>query len=103
MVLALLTESDLYGYQIVQTITERSNGIITVQIGSLYPVLYKLRDSGYISETQVPIGRRKFRIYYHLEPSGAELYQELLAEYRVFRAALESVLNYSPKGEVSDE
>jgi hypothetical protein len=36
--LSLLSESDLYGYQLVQTISERSDGVITIQIGSLYPV-----------------------------------------------------------------
>ncbi len=61
--LSLLSESDLYGYQLVQTISERSGGVITIQIGSLSPVLYRLQDDGYISETQVPIGWRKFCVY----------------------------------------
>lgn len=90
--LSLLRESDLYGYQLVQTIEARSGGVITIQIGSLYPVLYRLRDDGYISETQVPIGRRKFRIYYHIEPSGVALYHELLAEHQSFEAALGKIL-----------
>ena len=47
--LSLLNEADLYGYQLVQTIAERSGGVISIQIGSLYPVLYRLRDEGYIS------------------------------------------------------
>ena len=92
MVLSLLRKSDMYGYQLIQAIEQRSGGVITIQIGSLYPALYRLRDDGHISETQVPIGRRKFRVYYHLEPSGAALYQELLAERRAFEAAFEDVL-----------
>ena len=91
--LSLLNEADLYGYQLVQTIAERSGGVISIQIGSLYPVLYRLRDEGYISETQVPIGRRKFRIYYHIEPSGVEFYHNLLAEHQTYEAALEKILH----------
>lgn len=104
--LSLLSESDLYGYQLVQTISERSDGVITIQIGSLYPVLYRLRDDGYISETQVPIGRRKFRVYYHIEPSGVALYHELLAEHQAFEAALGNILSAPAdphKEEPSDE
>ena len=93
IVLSLLSESDLYGYQLVQTVSERSGGVLTIQIGSLYPVLYRLRDDGYISETQVPIGRRKFRVYYHIEPSGIALYRDLLAEHQSFEAALEKILS----------
>ena len=91
--LSLLNEADLYGYQLVQTIAERSGGVISIQIGSLYPVLYRLRDEGYISETQVPIGRRKFRIYYHIEPSGVDFYHNLLSEHQNYEAALEKILH----------
>lgn len=104
--LSLLSESDLYGYQLVQTISERSGGVITIQIGSLYPVLYRLRDDGYISETQVPIGRRKFRVYYHIEPSGVALYHELLEEHQSFESALGKILSAptdSGKEEPGDE
>lgn len=94
--LSLLNEADLYGYQLVQTIADRSGGVISIQIGSLYPVLYRLRDEGYISETQVPIGRCKFRIYYHIEPSGVALYHDLLAEHRSFETALEKILSTPP-------
>lgn len=95
--LSLLNEADLYGYQLVQTIAERSGGVISIQIGSLYPVLYRLRDDGYISETQVPIGRRKFRIYYHIEPSGVALYHDLLAEHQAFEDALGKILSTPPE------
>lgn len=86
----------MYGYQLVGAIEERSGGKITIQIGSLYPVLYRLRDEGYISENQVPIGRRKFRVYYHVEPQGLELYRELLKEHYDFQNALELILAASP-------
>jgi PadR family transcriptional regulator PadR len=102
LVLSLLTEKDLYGYQLVQTISERSGGVITIQIGSLYPVLYRLRDDGYISETQIPIGRRKFRVYYHLEASGKALYHELFAEHQSFETALGKILCHPVEQDVEE-
>ena len=44
--LSLLTESDLYGYQLFQAITEKSGGVIDLAEGMLYPVLYRLLDNG---------------------------------------------------------
>lgn len=42
LILSLLDQEDMYGYQIVQEIAARSGGTIVTQEGSLYPVLYKL-------------------------------------------------------------
>ena len=72
----------MYGYQLVQEMERRSDGRLTTQEGSLYPVLYKLQDAGYISDRRVPAGKRMTRIYYHLEPSGEAYLRELIAEYR---------------------
>ena len=49
LTLFLLCEEDAYGYQLVQKIKERSKGLITVQEGSFYPLLYRLADDGYIT------------------------------------------------------
>ena len=104
MVLCLLSESDLYGYQIVQAIAERSEGIIQVQIGTLYPVLYKLTEEGYISDTEVSVGKRRVRIYYHLEKSGKLLLDNLLSEYLAFEHGLEKVLAaYTPSNKEDKE
>ena len=75
LILSLLDQEDMYGYQIVQEIAARSDGTIVTQEGSLYPVLYKLQDQGMISGEKVLVGKRMTRVYYHL--------QELVHEYQV--------------------
>lgn len=106
MVLALLSESDLYGYQMVQEITKRSEGAIQVQIGTLYPSLYRLIDEGYISSTEVSVGKRRVRVYYHIEPAGKELLKELYSEYQFFERGLSKVLascnNISTEGHLDE-
>ena len=42
VVLHLLRTGRKYGYQIAQEIAARSNGLFTLQEGSLYPTLYRL-------------------------------------------------------------
>lgn len=81
VILALLKREDMYGYQLVQETERCSGGDMTTQEGSLYPVLYKLQDSGYISDRRVRVGKRMTRIYYHLEPSGEAYLEELIREY----------------------
>ncbi len=92
MVLALLADSDLYGYQFSQLILSRSGGAITVPEGSLYPMLYRLVDDGFISCTRVPSGRRRILIYYHIEPSGLARLKEMLEEYKIFSNGMQSFL-----------
>ena len=82
VILSLLSREDMYGYQLVQETERISGGRIVTQEGSLYPVLYKLLDNGYISDRKVQVGKRMTRIYYHLEQPGRERLQELLQEYR---------------------
>lgn len=82
VILALLKKEDMYGYQLVQETQASSGGRIVTQEGSLYPVLYKLLDQGFISDRKVQVGKRMTRIYYHLEPAGETRLQELIQEYQ---------------------
>lgn len=79
--LLLLSKGDMYGYQIVQETYNLSNGNIITQEGSLYPVLYKLVEDGYISDRKVKVGKRMTRVYYHIEPSGIAHMNRLLEDY----------------------
>ena len=81
VILSLLKREDMYGYQLVQETERSSNGLLITQEGSLYPVLYKLLDQGYISDRRVQVGKRMTRIYYHLESAGEAHLQALIAEY----------------------
>ena len=42
VILKLLSENDMYGYQMIKTVNERSNGFFEWREGSLYPCLHKL-------------------------------------------------------------
>ena len=81
VLLSLLRREDMYGYQLVQEIERSSGGRIVTKEGSLYPVLYRLVDQGYVSDRQVQVGKRMKRVYYHIEPAGEEKLRELIAEY----------------------
>lgn len=111
LTLLMLQEGDIYGYQLIQMLAERSGDRITVQEGSLYPLLYRMQDAGYISGRDVTVttqnGRKRSRVLYHLEPSGRERLTELKAEFDRVQQGIQSVFqNSAPigyKGEDSNE
>lgn len=103
LTLLMLQEGDIYGYQLIQMLAERSGDRITVQEGSLYPLLYRMQDAGYISGRDVTVttqnGRKRSRVLYHLEPSGRERLTELKAEFDRVQQGIQSVFqNSAPIG-----
>lgn len=81
LILKLLQERDMYGYEITQALQEKSQGYFILQEGSLYPTLYRMLDRGLISDHQELVGRRRTRVYYHLEDAGREKYALIRDEY----------------------
>ena len=92
LVLRLLLKEDLYGYQITHAFETLSGGAYTMLEGSLYPILYRLTEAGYISDYVRPAGPKRTRRYYHIEERGREYYREILREYRVISDAIEKIL-----------
>ena len=40
LVLKLLSEKDMYGYEMIDTLAKRSNNIFELKVGALYPMLH---------------------------------------------------------------
>jgi len=59
--LVLLAEQPRNGYQIIQGIAERSDGLWKPSSGSVYPALQQLEDEGLV-EVDTQDGRRTFRL-----------------------------------------
>ncbi len=81
IILSLLAKEDMYGYQLVQETDRLSGGAVVTQEGSLYPVLYKLQEQGYISDRKILVGKRMTRVYYHIEDEGLQHLRDLIQDY----------------------
>lgn len=88
LILSLLRREDMYGYQLVQETERVSQRKIITQEGSLYPVLYKLEESGFISSKKVLVGKRMSRVYYHIEPKGEDYLNVLIREYETVTSGM---------------
>jgi DNA-binding PadR family transcriptional regulator len=67
-ILALLAEQPMHGYQIIQELTERTDGVWRPSPGSVYPTLQHLEDEELVRETASESGKR----VYELTDTGRE-------------------------------
>lgn len=44
LLLKLLSEKDMYGYEMISTLRERSQNVFELKAGSLYPLLHNWRE-----------------------------------------------------------
>lgn len=103
MLLAMLTDGDKYGYQIVHDLFSRSKGRYVLQEGSMYPSLYRLLEKGLISDRKVLVGKKRTRVYYHLEPVGRQYLEKLIKEYRAVTEGIDAVITFDPAAENNEE
>lgn len=91
LVLTLLAEKDCYGYEIIKTLEDRSDKTFEFKEGSLYPVLHRLENEGYVVSYRQKSESGKERKYYHITPAGLELLCEEKEQWIVFSKAVNKV------------
>ncbi len=93
VVLHLLCDRDMYGYQLVHGLEKRSKGLFIIKEGTLYPSLYRMMEKNYISGTSELVGKKRTRIYYHLEEEGKKALAEMKNDYASISTGISNVLN----------
>jgi|SRR5687768_12212122 len=93
VLLTLLADRERYGYEIVAAIEEWSGGRLEVRDGTLYPVLYRLEEAGFIEPHWETPERGVPRKYYRITDVGKEERGRLTAEWREFAAGLDAILD----------
>jgi PadR family transcriptional regulator PadR len=91
LVLRLLRNGEMYGYQIVQAIREETGEVVSLGEGVVYPVLHALESGGAITSRRRDVNGRS-RIYYFLSPKGASRLTELTALWSRVTGAVQQVL-----------
>ena len=81
VVLSLLAEEPMYGYALVQTIRERSDGLLNFGEGTVYPILYALRDKGYLRSEKEESEEGRARRVYHVTPEGLAALEAYRSEW----------------------
>ena len=91
LILRLLQQDEMYGYEIVQAIRERTGASIALGEGVVYPVLHNLERDGALTAHRKTVNGRS-RIYYALTPAGSRRLSDLAATWTSLTAAIQTML-----------
>ena len=95
LILTLLNDQTMYGYQISQEISVRSGNIINIPEGSLYPTLYKLLEESFVVDERRLVGKRMSRIYYSITDMGKKRLQDLYRDYTLVHKGIKGIMENS--------
>ena len=88
LILASLEDGQLHGYDIAREIARKSGGLLTFHVASLYPLLYKIEDRGWIQGRWVEKAGQRRRRYYRLTAEGRRTLTAQRGRWSAFVQAL---------------
>lgn len=89
LVLSLIHKRDMYGYEIIKELEILSEQVFQFKEGTLYPILHRFENAGWIESYLKIAGNGKERKYYKITKSGIK---QLAIEQEQFEVFRESVL-----------
>jgi PadR family transcriptional regulator, regulatory protein PadR len=89
--LRMLLRDEMYGYELIAAIKQRSNDAFNFGEGCVYPILHRLTTQGYlITRREVVDGRP--RHYYRTSPRGKKHFERLKQEWTHVMRGTQAVL-----------
>lgn len=92
LVLTLLNEADKYGYEIIKELEIRSDKTFQFKEGSLYPVLHKLENDGFVKSYMAKGETGKERRYYQITKNGKNQLEDEREKWKVFSLSVNKVV-----------
>lgn len=91
LILKLLSEKDMYGYEMIDTLRQKSENVFELKAGTLYPILHGLEDKELVVVYEEEMGG-KTRKYYSLTKKGRGMLAKKTEEWKEYTRAVEHVL-----------
>ena len=88
LILSLLEREPRHGYELSKLIESRSRGTLSFNVASLYPLLYRLEQRGWVEARWVERPGQRRRRYYRITARGRKM---LAAERRIWAEFVEAV------------
>lgn len=88
LVLSLLEDQPRHGYDISKLIQIRSGGALRFHVTSLYPLLHRLEEQGWIEGRWVEKAEQRRRRYYSLTAQGRKILRSQQKSWKNFVAAI---------------
>lgn len=96
LILALVDERALHGYEIGQLIESRSGGLLHFTMASLYATLYRLEERALLKGRWVEKTGQRRRRYYRITDGGRAVLATQREDWSRFMAALSHVAGVKP-------
>ncbi len=92
MILQTLRQGPCHGYALAQNIKARSNDLLEIEEGSLYPALQRMLKAGWVdAEWGVSARNRKVRIY-RVTPAGRKQLEREVSSFETMLAGIARVM-----------
>lgn len=98
LLLQLLEERDMYGYELVKELEKRSGNEFSVKEGTLYPALHKLEKQEYIECYWQEQEKGPARKYYRITEAGKEVLLEKTREWNDFVSVMNKLIGRKKHG-----
>ncbi len=92
LILKSLAAGPLHGYAVAQRIQQRSDEVLVVEEGSLYPALYRMEAKGWIRAEWGKSENNRRAKYYELTRTGRKQLEEETALWERIHRAISLVL-----------
>ena len=83
-----------YVYEIQKMINNNSEHLLSISLNTIYTVTYKLENENLISEYSKLVGKKRTRVYYHLEETGKEYLTKITANYNNMIDGVNHIINF---------
>ena len=93
LVLKILEQQDGYVYEIQKMINNHSEQLLSISLNTIYTVTYKLEKENLISEYSKRVGKKRTRVYYHLEETGKEHLAKVMTNYNYMIDGVNRIIN----------
>ena len=91
IVLESVRHKDMYGYEMISTLSKRSNNVFELKVGTLYPLLHSLVQGGYLKGYDKE-ANGKLRKYYQITPSGRKYLDKMIEEWNTYAEAVGTMI-----------
>jgi len=91
LLLSQLEAEPRHGYELQKLIESRSDGVLTFNVASLYPLLYRMEERGWIVGRWVEKSGERRKRFYRLTAAGKSVLEEQRASWKEFVTAINRV------------
>ena len=92
LVLKLLEEREMYGYQMIKELQDRSDDSFRLKAGTLYPLLHSLEEKGFVTACERKSETGRLQRCYRLTRQGGHALREKETAWEQYAQAVQKVL-----------